>query len=257
MTDLSDMIHLGGTARSPEDVRRLHNLGLQFAELPVTDPDKFSNLVKKYKHLTERLGIYYLCHGPREGDPNDMDSLDKQYLPKVYDVLRLMTDLDMSLLTLHLWLDERFVKPNIIDFKIGLLRRIIRRAEEAGITVCLENLSENSSHMTRPFHDLPLLCMTLDLGHAQLLTDRNTSYEYIKKYPERNRHIHIHDNRGGNSHLDDLHLPPGEGIVDFEKIFKGLKEIGYSRTITLELKPHEIEKCLDSIKALLARYLFG
>ncbi|MBW2207424.1 MAG: hypothetical protein JRG79_10985, partial [Deltaproteobacteria bacterium] len=56
-------IHLGGTARSPEDVQALHTMGLQFAELPLTD--RFSEGVDVYRELKDRLGLYYLCHGPR------------------------------------------------------------------------------------------------------------------------------------------------------------------------------------------------
>lgn len=246
-----DNIHLGGTARSPEDVKRLHNLGLQFAEIPATNPQKFTELIKEYKDLRDRLGIYYLCHGPREGDPNDVRSLEKVYLPKMMEMLALMNKLDMSLLTLHLWFDPRFVKEKVIAFKIGLLRRIIDKAADLEITVCLENLSETASHLAAPFNALPSLNLTLDLGHAQLLTEVNTSYEFIEKYPERIKHVHLHDNRGGNSYQDDLHLLPGEGIVDFEKIFEKLREMDYDRTITLELKPPEIEKCLGHVKELL------
>jgi sugar phosphate isomerase/epimerase len=246
---------LGGTARSPEDVRLLHDLGLQFAEIPITDPAGFSGHVKRYKALKDDLGIYYLCHGPREGDPNDMANLERMYLPKLYDIFNLMTDLEIHLLTIHLWLDSRYVNQDVIDFKIDLLDKIIQRAGDNGINICIENLSENSNHMTRPFHDLPFLCMTLDLGHGQLLTDKNTSFGFIKKYPERIRHIHIHDNQGGNSANDDLHLPPGEGIVDFDNIFMELKEMGYNRTITLELKPYEIEKCLYTFRTFLEKNL--
>ena len=113
-------IHIGGTARSAEDVKRLHNLGLQFAEIPITNPGKFSPMVEACKDLKDRLGIYYLCHGPREGDPNDINTLEKDYLPKVLEVLHLMPKLDMSLLTIHLWFDPSYVKQEVISFKIGL-----------------------------------------------------------------------------------------------------------------------------------------
>ncbi|MEE9611249.1 MAG: sugar phosphate isomerase/epimerase [Desulfatiglandales bacterium] len=246
-------IHLGGTARSLEDVQRLHNLGLQFAEIPITDPGKFADQVKDYKGLRDKLGLYYLCHGPREGDPNDTRSLENEYLPKVLQILPLMTQLKMSLLTVHLWLDQRFVKQDVVSFKIGLLRKITDIATEAGITICLENLSEQASDMAAVFDELPSLYMTLDLGHAQLLTEGNRSYEFIRQCPERIKHIHLHDNRGGHSYRDDLHLPAGEGIVDFEKIFNRLEGIGYDRTITLELKPPEIKKCLGYVKKLLSQ----
>ena len=122
-----------------------------------------------------------------------------------------------------------------------------------GIMTCLENMSESASHMAIPFHDLPSLNLTLDLAHAQLLTEENRSYEFMEQYPERIKHIHLHDNRGGDSYRDDLHLLPGEGVIDFDRIFGGLRNINYARTITLELKPAEIKKCLAQVKEMLSR----
>ncbi|MGD2125961.1 MAG: sugar phosphate isomerase/epimerase [Desulfobacteraceae bacterium] len=245
-------IHLGGTARAPKDVENLHELGLQFAEIPVTNPRAFTAHIKAYKRLKDDLGLYYLCHGPREGDPNDTEALERKYFPKVTEILADMKQLEMSILTIHLWLDPRFVREEAIAFKIDLLRRIIKRAVDACIMVCLENLSERASDLEMPFKELPSLYMTLDLGHAQLLTTENRSYGFIKLYPERIKHIHMHDNKGGSSYLDDIHLPPGEGIVDFKEILGNLKEIGYSRTITLELSPTEIEGCLGYVKRLFS-----
>ena len=244
-------IHLGGTARSPEEVRILHELGLQFAEIPVTKPPEFTPLMSTYKVLMEELGFYYLCHGPREGDPNDTRALESVYLPKIMALFPIMKSLDVSILTIHLWLDRRFVKDKVIAFKIGLLKKIIERAEHEEVMVCLENLSESAGDMERPFVEIPQLCMTLDLGHAQLLTEENRSLGFIQSFPERIKHIHMHDNRGGHSYRDDIHLPPGEGIVDFKGIMQWLKQIGYARTITLELTPAEIEGCLPRVLDLV------
>lgn len=253
MTGNKCKIRLGGTARSLEHIEILHSMGLEFAEITITNPSTFSSVVSEYKKLKDRLGISYVCHGPREGDPNDLRQLENEYLPKVLGILPLMTELEIPHLTLHLWLDPRFVKEESITFKIDLLGRIIRKATDRGVLICLENLSESASHLSAPFDALPSLHLTLDLGHAQLLTEVNTSYEIIGRYPERIRHVHLHDNRGGHSAIDDLHLPPGEGIIDFEKIFGKLREIDYDRTISLELKPHEIERCLEDVKGLLSR----
>ena len=244
-------IHLGGTARSPKDVRSLYELGLQFVEIPITNPLKFSKQIKVYKDLKDSLGLYYLCHGPREGDPNNVNTLENEYLPKILKTLPLMKMLEMNIFSIHLWLDTRFVRQEVINFKIGLLKRIIEKAQDTGITICLENLSENASSMKDPFAALPALNLTLEVGHAQLLTKINRSYRIIEQYPEKIKHIHLHDNRGGDSARDDLHLLPGEGVVDFKRIFGRLKKIGYNRTITLELKPPEIKKCLGFVKKLI------
>ena len=250
MTDDKAGIDLGATVRSPEDAEALFKLGLRFGEISIPHPEIFSDHLKSYRSLQERYGIFYIGHGPREGDPNNTETLETVYLPKLFHILSLMPKLDMRLLTIHLWVDARFVSSEIIDFKIKFLRRLIERAEALGITICLENLSEKAEHLERLFQALPTLNMTLDLAHAQLLTEENTSFGFVERFPERIRHIHIHDNRGGNSPADDLHLPVGDGIVDFEGIFQRLKKVNYGRTVTLELELLEIKKCISYVKKL-------
>jgi len=246
-----DNIHIGGTARSPGDVVALHKLELQFAEIPITNPEKFLSHIENYQNLRDDLDLYYLCHGPREGDPNNTDTLENTYLPKLMQILSLMPQLEMRLLTIHLWLDPRFVVPDLITYKVGFLKRVLQRAADSDITVCIENLSENAEQMAPIFDALPSLNLTLDLGHAQLLSDKNTSFGFIEKFPDRIRHIHLHDNLGGDSQTDDLHLPVGKGVVDFDAIFPRLNQIGYSGTMTLELKPVEISANLDRVRQLL------
>ena len=244
-------IALGGTARNPKDVAVLHDLRLEFAEIPIGDLNKFKKNINKFLKLIEKTHLYYLCHGPREGDPNDVSSLKRDYLPHVLDILDIMPILNMSLLTLHLWMDRRYVKAHVIAFKIELLRTIINKAREKGIIICLENLSEDWHDLMRPFNELPLLNLTLDAGHAQLLRKENTTFGFIQVFPDRIKHIHIHDNLGGNTPEDDLHFPPGRGIVDFKNIFNALSKIGYIGTATLELKPFEIKSCLGFVEKLV------
>ena len=244
---MRNRIHLGGTARSPADVRALHRMGLQFAEIPIVDPEQFPRHMGEYQAIMDRSGITYLCHGPREGDPNNVDTLETVYLPKLLKILSIMPQLNMQLLTIHLWVDPRFVSPDVIAHKVEFLKRLLSKADASGIRVCIENLSENATHLSRIFEALPSLNLTLDLGHAQLLTSQNTSFGFMERFPERIQHIHLHDNLGGTSVKDDLHLPVGKGIINFEGIFKNLSLIGYNRTITLELRPEEIRENLDTV----------
>ena len=244
-------IHLGGTARSSDDVVLLNELGLQFAEIPIIKPEQFRPRIGDYNALREELGIYYLCHGPREGDPNNTDTLENTYLPKLMQILSIMPQMKMRLLTIHLWLDSRFVSSELIEYKTGFLERVLQRAGDSGITICIENMSENAEQMIPIFAALPSLNFTLDLGHAQLLSNQNTSFGFMEKFPDRIKHIHLHDNLGGDSPADDLHLPPGKGAVDFDGIFRKLNQIGYNGTITLELKPAEIKENLGTVKQLL------
>ena len=245
-------IDLGGTARSPEEVMSLYDLGLQFAEIPISHPSKFMPLVPIYESLQKELGLYYLCHGPKEGDPNDVETLNQVYLPKVIELFPIMQNLSMQLLTIHLWLDQRFVRKESLLSKLSILKRIVEKAAEYQVTVCIENLSEEASDMEPAFREIPSLRMTLDLGHGELLCEKNRSLGFIEKHSDRIKHVHLHDNRGGNSHTDDLHLPPGEGVIDFKELFEALRRIHYDHTVTLELKPHEIKKCLAYVNELVS-----
>ena len=245
-------IELGGTARSPEDVASLHDLGLGFAEIPIGNPSKFLSLVPLYESLQKKLGLYYLCHGPKEGDPSDVEALNGVYLPKVIALFPVMQSLTMRFLTVHLWLDRRFVRRNALDSKLDILRKMVEKAAEYAITVCIENLSEEAEDLEPAFHEIPSLMMTLDLGHGELLCEENRSLGFIDRFPERIKHVHLHDNRGGNAPTDDLHLPPGDGVIDLKGLFEALHGIHYDRTVTLELKPHEIRKCLAYVSELVS-----
>jgi sugar phosphate isomerase/epimerase len=244
-------IALGGTARSPKDATALYDLGLDFAEVSLRDMGTFTRSIPDFIELRSKTNLFYLSHGPNEGDPNDTASLNKDYLPRIIEILDLMPMLDISLLTLHLWMDHRFVKAPVIDLKIDLLRKIIDKAQTRNITICLENLSEDCTDLDKAFEALSQLYLTLDIGHAQLLRPKTTAFDLIAAQPHRIKHLHLHDNMGGNTVNDDLHLPVGSGNVDFQGILGALKQAGYAGTATLELKPHEIRRCLPFVRTLL------
>lgn len=248
---------LGGTARSPQDVEVLHELGLGFAEIVIPDPSGFSEQSRIYSELRKSLSIEYVCHGPREGDPNDIRALEKEYLPKIKEILPYMESLGMRLLTIHLWLDSRFVSEKVIRYKIDFLRRAVNLASDARITLCLENLSETSADLQFALREVGLLQMTLDIGHAQFFTEVNRSHEFLDRFPDRIKHVHVHDNRGGRSHLADIHLPPGKGVIGFESIFQKLRRTGYSGRVTLELKTDEIRGCLPYVRRLVSGHKEG
>jgi sugar phosphate isomerase/epimerase len=85
------------------------------------------------------------------------------------------------------------------------------------------------------------------------LSPENTAYRFIDRFPDRIRHIHIHDNRGGNSPGDDLHLPLGEGSINFPRILSALLQSGYDGTITLEVPPPLFVQERGKLHALLSR----
>jgi sugar phosphate isomerase/epimerase len=79
---------------------------------------------------------------------------------------------------------------------------------------------------------LPALGFHLDIGHANLLVERNTTESLLAAYAPRLRHVHLHDNKGGSA---DLHLPLGAGTMDVARQVRALKASGYDGTIMLEV----------------------
>ena len=67
--------------------------------------------------------------------------------------------------------------------------------------------------MPRPLLRVETLGMTLDVGHGELLSEKNTAYDFLAQYPEKIYHMHVHDNQGGSTQADDLHLLPGQGVL--------------------------------------------
>jgi len=161
--------------------------------------------------------------------------------------------LDITKATLHFWIDQRWLPANLLPGKLELLSQIVDYGNEYGITVCIENLSERAKSFGPAFEAIPDLRMTLDIGHAQLLAKKNTSFRFIEDHFSRIAHLHVHDNRGGTSVKDDLHLPLGEGIVEYTAIIKALIEKGYDSTITMEVKPGDMSRTKKSLEDCLRK----
>lgn len=123
----------------------------------------------------------------------------------------------------------------IIERNLQSIRELLAVSREFGVGLMIENLpgSFNTARQVAEVLDpIPELGLHLDIGHANLLTEHNTTEELLTAFGNRLRHVHLHDNKGG-SH--DLHLPLGTGTVDSTRYIRALQAIGYDGTITLEV----------------------
>jgi len=92
--------------------------------------------------------------------------------------------------------------------------------------------------------------MTLDIGHGELLSEKNTAYDFLAQCHEKIYHMHVHDNRGGSTQADDLHLLPGQGRIDFGSILRVVGRKGYTRIMTIEVDPEHAEPGRQYIQQL-------
>lgn len=234
---------VGGRAHTVHDVESIARAGFRFAEISILDKASFDADLAELKRLHDVYGIAYLAHGPEEGAATNPEILRREYVPNIYNMLDGARELAIRLCTIHFWLDRRFIPHEHLQAKLELLQNMVNYASERNIILCIENLSERSSDFADAFAMIDNLGMTLDIGHGALMTQRNTSFEFTLNCFDRIQHVHIHDNRGGNSPADDLHLPLGEGTIDFAPMLEGLKNKGFNKTITIEVRPEHLSFC--------------
>jgi sugar phosphate isomerase/epimerase len=231
---------IGGRAHTIAEAREVASLGFPFAEISLDDAEQAEGMLDELLKLKERTGIAYIAHYPNEGNPFNADTLKASFVPKIKGLVDVSAKLGIDKATIHFWMDRRWAPAELVPKKIALLGDMSAYAAEKGIVLCLENLSERYDSFEPAFKAVPSLRMTLDIGHAQLLSSRNTSFGFIEHAFERIAHLHVHDNNGGTGVRDDLHLPLGRGSVDFPSIFAELRRRGYASTVTMEVKPADM-----------------
>jgi sugar phosphate isomerase/epimerase len=238
---------IGGRAHSMEEIQAVGKLGYSCVEISLYDPAQVKVDIPQFLSLKKEYGLTYLAHFPNEGNPLDLANLRENFVPRMHSLFELASELGIAKGTFHFWLDSRWITPDLILQKIELILDMVAAANRVGIVLCLENLSEICTDFLPAFQRIPDLRMTLDIGHAQLLTHENTSFGFIDNHFHRIAHLHVHDNRGGKSVKDDLHLSLGEGIIDYPRIFRLLQQKSYASTITMEVKPSAMTKTREEI----------
>ncbi len=134
------------------------------------------------------------------------------------------------------------------EFEINLEQysKLIPLARQYGVTLCLENM------FTRHAGKIYAACCS-DIGEACRMVDELNraagsrifgfcldtghmllcgldAYDTVTRLGSRISTFHIHDNNG----LDDQHLAPYMGVLDWDRFCAGVKAIGYDGTLSFE-----------------------
>ncbi len=245
------MVTIGGRAHNIDEINQVGKLGYPFVEINIDIPEKIESIIPELLQLKERYGFYYLAHYPNEGNPADLDNLKQNFVPRIKKLIEFSTRLGIKKGTMHFWMDKRWASEEVISEKIKMLAELAEHAGKHHMILCLENLTARQDSFRRYFDAVPELRMTMDIGHGQLLSKENTSFGFMEHLFEKIEHVHVHDNLGGTGVQDDLHLPLGDGIVDYPKIFTILNNKKYNSTITMEVKPADMARTQKAIQQFL------
>ena len=132
----------------------------------------------------------------------------------------------------HIPMHDRafWVERNLVS-----VHELHETSRATGVGLMMENLPGSFNtvkELAELLDPVPAVGLHLDIGHANLQVECNTTEELIARFKARLAHVHLHDNNGGTA---DLHLPLGAGRIDFVKHLRSLKQAGYDGTITLEV----------------------
>jgi sugar phosphate isomerase/epimerase len=242
---------IGGRAHNIEQIHEVGKFGYQFAEISLLEPDEVRGQIDELMGLREKYSMYYLAHYPNEGNPFNLNELGRSFIPKMKQLIDLTKILDIPKGTIHFWIDKRWASAQMISAKIAMLSDLVSYAMDKNVVLCLENLTERYDSFMTAFDAIPDLKMTMDIGHGELLASRNTSFGFTQHVFDRIEHMHVHDNNGGKSVEDDLHLALGDGRVDYPAILSIFKDKEYKSTITMEVKPPDMPKTKKNLECYL------
>jgi sugar phosphate isomerase/epimerase len=242
------MVVIGGRAHTLKEIEQVGAMGFPYAEINIDDPQQTRDQMADLLALKEQYGLYYLAHYPNEGNPRDIENLRRRFIPKMKALLDLSKPLGIRKGTMHFWMDQRWAEPDLIRTKVEMLSELVEHAAELEVLLCLENLTARHESFITFFERIPGLRMTMDIGHGELLSKHNTAFGFMQHVFSRIAHVHVHDNLGGTSVKDDLHLALGDGIVDYPGILTILREKGYDSTITLEVKPNDMPRTQMAVR---------
>ena len=137
-----------------------------------------------------------------------------------------------------------------IDANLRFWPELIRRAEDLGCVMALENIFEETPDTLSTLLqtiDSPFLGACFDIGHWHLFGETDLD-SWLQALGDHLCHLHLHDNHGSQ----DDHLALGKGKIDFPAFFDALSSSGTRPSITLEVHdPEGISSSLEYLHRLL------
>ena len=238
-----------------EEIEFLSNLGFDFVELHSSDL-QIRNKKEEVLNFSRRYGLDLIGHlsGIDLCDPNL--SRNRELLQRFSDDIEVFHELGIEKVVVHAFVGREvnisnYPKYEVERLKLQRLGELTEKCESNSMKLCLENTEEKPEDFESFFKEIASLSFCLDIGHANLFTKDNTSLDFLERFGNRLKHVHICDNLGGYSEKCDVHLPLGTGKIDYIPIFQYMKEIGYDDTITLEIVTNYREEYLKISKKIL------
>jgi len=209
--------------------------GFDFIDLFLEEDQAVPEKINTEK-LKQSLKNYNLCAVGHTawyfpiGSP--IKSLRETTVKEAVRYFEVFNKVGVKFVTIHAnWPGTLFSPREGVNFQIESLKKLVKEAERHNLNLMYEPIdtpNDTIENVSMILEEIPELFFHLDIGHANLFGRKPE--EFIERFYQKLKHIHIHDNLGDT----DAHLPLGQGSINWEKVLKILKE-HYDGTITLEI----------------------
>jgi sugar phosphate isomerase/epimerase len=226
------------------ELSKIYDLGFDYPEVAIEGPEGNPLLINRKKNdmirLFEKFKEKPIGHTAYWFDLcSDYGYIRDAWILEAIREIKIAKELGLELINFHANLNGMFYGENRKGLLINLinsLREIVSYAEKLNVRVMLENVPlSNGIHDVNEFKyivdNVSSLLVHLDIAHAFTSGGMHSIIDFIATFHERIVHVHWHDNHGKR----DEHLAVGQGTIDHEKAVKALKDVGYDKTITLEV----------------------
>ncbi|MEM2979823.1 MAG: sugar phosphate isomerase/epimerase family protein [Thermoproteota archaeon] len=241
-------------------LERLRDRDVRFVEICFEHLSKLSingeidlNALRRIKETADSLGVRIIqVHAPYGEIDFELASIDShkkdRALRKTLNLIKHVGELELGALVFHTARlessgnydsQEAVEKTRLVN--IGFFKEASKQASEHGVEIAVENRLENgygalpkdlSELLKEVNNDCFGIC--LDVGHANV--NKLDPSSFVESLGESLVATHIHDNNG----LEDQHLPPLMGNIDWNKLVNAFLKIGYRKPLILEV--HEYSR---------------
>ena len=246
-----------------------HNRAIEIQDfaMSVLDADKTASLIKKYSTLLDGYAGEIGIHGPfigfdiASGDPEIRKVVKKRLLQGLKTAEALKATQMVVHSPFNQWLTQNtwnfeWLRPMLFENALDTLAPAVKRAEEIGCMLVLENINDVVPADRRKLVDAvasPNLKLSVDTGHAHLVHGSNGAPPvdyFIKDAGEMLAHVHLQDADG----YADRHWIPGEGSILWTSVFDAIAAMKEQPRLIIEVM-NNIHRIPGAVRALKARGL--
>ncbi len=192
-----------------------------------------------YQKLAEEYGLMYQSvHAPftKVIDMWESEENGEKYVDEQIECMHATKDAGVDLMIAHTSIGMDKCTPTALGLR--RFERIVNEAERIGVYIALENTEgeEYLEALMKEYGSSERIRFCVDTGHEMCY---NGGRDMIGKYADKLISTHLNDNVGQTgekiTYLDDAHLLPFDGIIDWNKVAQRLKDASYKGELTFEL----------------------